>query len=227
VTFSSAGSSQPVCFSHWQSVGPFGVRHSVAGLSTASDPEDIGAIHSVWTAGDLAFVAAVNGGVWRSKTFHAYDSLGGPHWSPGTDALPCASMAAVSGSAADPTVAVAGCGYRSNSAQRGGEAMGAMVTTDGGDSWRMTTFPKGYAISAVLAAGSGASAALLVATCAPVKPLSGATGEAADPYGLGTKSGGIWHSTDAGLSFRGSHQPGQRARAPPGRQQYCLCVHAE
>lgn len=133
-----SGSSSPVCSNHWQSIGPFHVAQTYPNIADATDPEDIGSIHSLWQSGETAFAASVNGGIWRASTFHTYNSYAGPHWEPVSDQAPCMSMTSVSVSSTDSNLVVAGCGYASNSANRGGEAKGVIISTDGGTTWSLS-----------------------------------------------------------------------------------------
>ena len=178
------------------------MQHYMNGMTNPTDPDDIGAAHDIWVSGNSAYLATVNGGVWRSTTFHTYNSLGGPHWQPMTDQMPCLSMSSISGSADDANVVIAGCGFQSNSAFRGGEPMGAMLSTDAGTTWAMTSFPPGYWISSVLAAGPPSTAVLLVSAKSASTPVSVTGSSSTNPYNVpSTASGGIWRSTDAGASF--------------------------
>jgi hypothetical protein len=171
----------------------YGRTAAASGYST-TDPTNIGAAHSVWSQGDTAYLGSVNGGVWRSLSFHTYDAFDGPHWEPTTDDMPCNSISSVSASSMDPLTVVAGCGQVSNGFGRRGELRGAMVSIDGGDTWSMIDFPKGYIVSSVVVSGSGKNAEILVATILCDLPISGTTGAQTNPYDCSAEQVGIWRS---------------------------------
>src|SRR5438132_1598049 len=104
------GVSSPICYSYWQSIGPFNVNHMEFGINDLTDPEDIGALHQVVMDGDVAYAGSVNGGVWKTNNLHGKDSYGGPHWYSVTNDMNCASIEAIDMAKTDNRVIVAGCG---------------------------------------------------------------------------------------------------------------------
>ncbi len=190
LNFCLLGTSSPLCDAHWQSVGPFSIQPG-----DLSYPIGIGAATQLWVHEDTAYVGTVNGGVWRTNTFHTYDAFEGPHWEPTTDQSPCNSITALSASNDDSLTVIAGCGHPSNGGSVSGEARGVIVTHDGGDTWASMNALQGYYIGGVLVSGSGTTADILVSTAECEKPRSGTTNQVTDPYGLGTCVLGIWRST--------------------------------
>ena len=195
-TGGTANSSSPLCYAHWQSIGPFAVQPG----STASAPEGIGAITSIWTANGVAFAGSANGGVWRTMSLSGTASYGGPLWVPMTDTMDCGSITAISGYDNSGTLVVAAaCGLASSSRSgsvRAGEMSGVMLTTDGGSTWAMTSFPKGYDVSAIVFSGT----TLVVSARGTVSPIDGSTGSTTNSYGT-TGAGGIWSSTTNGMTW--------------------------
>ena len=150
---------------------------------------------------------ALNGGVWRTVNFHSNPTLqNGPHWTPATlHTMPCNSIGSVSAPATNPNIVAAGCGFPSNSANRGGEPLGVMISVDYGATWQMTNFPKGYWISSILVDApphaTVSQVNLLVAVSAAIFLYLELTGYNVDSYGIGSDPtnpmiGGIWKSTN-------------------------------
>lgn len=91
----------------------------------------------------------MNGGVWRTRSFHTYNAWSGPDWTATGDQQPCLSVSALSASKSNPNFVAYGCGYPSNQQQRGTDPAGVFVSINGADSWQSTAFPAGYAITSV------------------------------------------------------------------------------
>ena len=207
-----------VCANTFQNIGPFHVAQSYTGINGLDNPEDIGAAHQMWMAhgSNVAYLGGVNGGVWKTDNLHGTDAFGGPHWYPTSDYMPCLNIGALSGSADDASFVVAGCGYVSNSNNRGGEAMGVMISGDAAATWTMSSnFPKGFSISSIAVSGTLSGTHRIVVSARSYKViLSATTGREMNPYGLpqtGTtpapdsqpiyQNGGIWVSTNGGVSW--------------------------
>ena len=128
------------------------------------------------------FVGSANGGVWRT----ADGTATAPAWTPVTDNQPvqCSSIAALTVSGADSQTVYAGCGG-STSSEMGadwnvlntGEWGGVMMSSDGGDSWKMTGFPQNFYVTSIVASGGS----LLVSARSHV---------------FDKDKGGVWISTD-------------------------------
>jgi len=134
-----------------------------------------------WTDPNQAFVAAVNGGVWKTNGFRNSPLLGnetnsysptasndteaiqrvlsfykespesfGPSWQTNTDFLPCISIAALAICDTNASIIVAGCGYGSNLERFNPDWAGVFISLDGGETWNITTFPRGLSISAIV-----------------------------------------------------------------------------
>ena len=128
--FLLADSSSPVCYSHWQSVGPFAVDPG----TDLGHPAGMGGVTSSYesTAAVLnGFVGTAHGGVWRSTV--RTKSFEGAHWEAVTDHMPCSSVSALAGSILDTAVVAVGCGLDSGAGGRDGEPMGVMITLDRGN----------------------------------------------------------------------------------------------
>lgn len=123
-----ADSSSPVCYSHWQSVGPFSIDPG----TDLGRPAGIGGVSGYYSVSILeAFVGTAHGGVWRSRV--SAHSVVGAHWEAVTDHMPCSSISVIAGSIDDEKVVAAGCGLDSSGDRRDGEPMGVMITIDRGN----------------------------------------------------------------------------------------------
>ena len=122
-----ADSSSPVCYSHWQSVGPFAV-------DPGTDLAGIGAVGNIFhsASNGEAFVGTAHGGVWRGSASYAV-TFEGVHWEAVTDHMPCSGVSALAGSTSDTAVVAVGCGLDSSAGGRHGEPMGVMITLDRGN----------------------------------------------------------------------------------------------
>lgn len=124
----------------WVSAGPAPViGGGDEGITSPDGPNPIaGAINSFApnpTNADILYVAAVNGGIWKTVNAKA----GSPTWTPLTDsALPSLSISAMAMSPLDPNVLFAGSGRASSLANTGGKLFGVARSTDGGTTWTIT-----------------------------------------------------------------------------------------
>ena len=117
----------------WVPAGPSPI---INGQVEKIDPnqEVIGAIQSVVahpTNPDIAYVGAVNGGVWR--TDNATEAQ--PDWTPLTDHLTSLSIGDLEMDSTDPNTLLAGIGRASSFGQAGGDLSGLALTHDGGENW--------------------------------------------------------------------------------------------
>ncbi len=118
----------------WQPIGP-GPLHGGQNEGMTNSPV-IGAIHGIAphpTNPDIIYVAAVNGGVWKTSNATASS----PTWTPQTDDKSSMSMGDVEFDLLDPTfqTLVAGSGRFSSLISTGGDRAGVFRTTDGGATW--------------------------------------------------------------------------------------------
>jgi hypothetical protein len=128
-------SRQPSAGGAWISRGPAPTQS--AQVRVPPDNEVCGAIHAVAahpTNANIAYIGAVNGGVWRTTNATAAR----PTWTPLTDALPSLSIGAVVFDVTDSSLQtlLVGTGRWSNFAQRGDDEVGVYRTTNGGTSWQ-------------------------------------------------------------------------------------------
>ena len=130
----------------------------------------------------ILYIAAVNGGVWR--TFNATATT--PAWTPLLDAQPSLSMGAVEFDLADGTyqTLVAGSARISSFGAVGGARVGVYRTTDGGNSW------------SVLGSAMFANENLLSVAARGNVLMAGSDSQ----WGGGNGSG-LFRSTDTGVSF--------------------------
>jgi hypothetical protein len=152
-----------------------GINNPVAAgaiQAIAIDPKDK---NTVW-------IGSVNGGVWKTTDFHPGEATHAPTWKPLTDDAPSLSVAALS---LDPTDAssrtvVAALGRASSANSYHGPLVGVLRTTDGGKGW---TVLGEHDLAGQNLSGVAARGATLVVTSKT------------------TETGGIWRSTDTGLSW--------------------------
>lgn len=161
----------------WTNVGPApAVGGQTEGLISGSNANEVtGAVEAVAahpTNADILYIAAVNGGIWRTSNATAVS----PTWTRLTDGLGSLSLGALE---FDPTdvsaqTLIAGSARVSSLGRIGGARIGLLRTTDGGSSW--TVLP-GVANRDIF--GVAARGAVLV---------------------LSTDSG-VFRSTDTGANF--------------------------
>jgi photosystem II stability/assembly factor-like uncharacterized protein len=113
----------------WRCIGPFRGGRTVAIAGVARQP-------------NLFYMAAVNGGVWRSSDY-------GQGWTPIFDGQPTGSVGAIAVAASNPSVIYIGSG---EGLQRPDLSVGDGIykTTDGGQSWRHLGLRDGQQIAAIL-----------------------------------------------------------------------------
>ncbi|MCU0753597.1 MAG: PPC domain-containing protein [Xanthomonadales bacterium] len=118
----------------WVSLGPAPATNGqVEGITNRPVTGAVNAVVAHPTNADILYVAAVNGGIWRT----ANATAASPNWTRLTDGQSTNSIRALS---ADPTVAnlqtlVAGTGRNSSLSSFGGAQVGMLRSTNGGDSW--------------------------------------------------------------------------------------------
>ncbi|MDQ6808570.1 MAG: hypothetical protein M3Z64_03980 [Verrucomicrobiota bacterium] len=140
VTFAIIAAASSARAADWVSAGPAPVINGGdEGITSPDGANPIaGAINSFapsLTDANVLYVAAVNGGVW--KTINA--KAGSPMWTPLTDtALPSLSISAIALSPLDPNVVFAGSGRASSLANTGGKLFGIARSIDGGTNWTIT-----------------------------------------------------------------------------------------
>ena len=117
----------------WVEQGPGSITNGTALVSPNN--EVVGAVESIAAHpmdANIAYAAAVNGGIW--KTTNALAPT--PTWVPQTDQYPSLSVGQIAFSPLDPTgnTIFAATGQFSNGFD-GGNAAGILRTTDGGATW--------------------------------------------------------------------------------------------
>jgi len=121
----------------WVAVGPApAIDGQCEGITSAEGDNPVaGAIHAVApsaTDANLIYVAAVNGGAWKTTNAKAAS----PHWTPLTDqALPSLSLSSIAISPLNPQVIFVGSGRVSSFAGTGGKQFGIGRSTNGGTTW--------------------------------------------------------------------------------------------
>ena len=121
----------------WVSVGPApAINAQCEGITSAEGDNPVsGAIHAVApsaTDANVVYVAAVNGGAWRTNNAKAAS----PNWTPLTDqALPSLSLSSIAISPLNPQVIFVGSGRVSALSNTGGKEFGIARSTNGGTSW--------------------------------------------------------------------------------------------
>ncbi len=165
----------------WEALGPGPIQDGQVENVVPND-EVVGAVHAIAahpTDADILYVAAVNGGVWRTNNATA----GSPNWTPLTDDLTSLSTSAIAFDPTDGThqTLLVGIGRYSSFAQAGGALNGLLRTDDGGASWTELNHSTliGQNMSGVVARG--------------------ATLVAASNYFFG--GGGLFRSTVTGISW--------------------------
>lgn len=139
----------------WTERGPRSIAHGQVEAMLLPLPNPvIGAIEAIAahpTNPDIAYVASVGGGIWR--TGNATSLV--PLWTPLTDGFPSLSMGGMSFDPTDPTAntLVAGIGSFSSGGRVGGAFVGALRTTDGGATWSQITALAGQNIKSIFARG--------------------------------------------------------------------------
>lgn len=118
----------------WISLGPAPATNGqVEGIADRPVTGAVNAVVAHPSNANILYVAAVNGGIWRTSNATAAS----PNWTRLTDGQSTNSIRALS---ADPTVAdlqtlVAGTGRSSSLNSFGGAQVGMLRSTNGGDSW--------------------------------------------------------------------------------------------
>lgn len=186
---------------HWVPQGPaptvFGQVENVV-----PDNEVVGAIHSVVahpTDPDVLFIAAVNGGIWRTENATALR----PTWTRLTDGLASNSYGALVYDRNDPDqrTLVAGVGLYSSYARLGGARTGLYRTTNNGNSW--TAVDGGGVLLGKNVSGIASRGSTLVISV-----------DQADSFTFANI--GVWRSTDGGASFTQIAQGNGAATGLPG-----------
>lgn len=173
----------------WTSTGPAPViGGGDEGITSADGPNPIaGALNSIAvhpTDPNIIYVAAVNGGVWKTTNAKAAS----PNWTPLIDdALPSLSISAVAISSLDPNVVFAGSGRESSLANVGGNLFGVARSTDAGATWSIT----------------GANVAGNVRSIVPLA----ARETNGSQIVVVLASTGVYRSTDGGASFVAVNSP--------------------
>jgi hypothetical protein len=208
---STTGRYDALCLSSLVSSSPLGWEFAgpTTYVSAFGDDEDDGAPklasaaavqNVVQAANDTWFMGSVNGGIWRSTTFHSTKKV---RWKNVLDGQPvtCTSMSALHVSSTNPNTIYAGCGGSTSGEQgtdwnvvNSGDWGGIMVSTDLGESWRMMQgFPENYYVTDILeisAQGNknnnDSKKIILVA---------------AQSHLWDRNDGGIWRSIDGGITF--------------------------
>lgn len=157
----------------WQALGPGPALNGQ--IENVPGQETVGAVNALAphpSDPDILYAGAVNGGIWRTGNATAI----APTWVQQTDQLATLSIGAIEFDPTDPSLQTLVAGVaRNSSLGQGGQLLGILRTSDGGASWSVLT-ALGTNRSVVGVVGRGDI--LLAAT-----------------------NGGVFRSTDAGLSF--------------------------
>jgi photosystem II stability/assembly factor-like uncharacterized protein len=150
----------------WRTIGPFRGGRTIAAAGIASQP-------------NLFYVAATNGGVWKTDDF-------GRTWHPIFDDQPTGSIGAIAIAPSDPNILYVGSG---EGVQRPDLSVGDGMykSTDAGKTWRHLGLRDGQQISAILVDPRDRNR-LLVAVLG-------------HPYGPNVERG-VFRSTDGGESWQ-------------------------
>jgi photosystem II stability/assembly factor-like uncharacterized protein len=150
---------------HWRFVGPLRGGRTVAIDGVAAQP-------------NLFYIAAVNGGIWKTED-------AGRTWTPIFDREPTGSVGALAVAPSDPRIVYAGSG---EGLQRPDLAVGDGIykSTDGGDSWTHLGLRDGQQIASIAVDPKNANR-LFVAVLG-------------HPYGANPERG-IYRSLDGGATF--------------------------
>lgn len=154
---------------------------------------------------DLLYIGGTNGGIWRTENATAPS----PTWTPLTDQLGSLSLGALEFDPTDSTnqTLVAGIGRFSSFGRRGGDRIGLLRTTDGGDSWTVLSgggILTGKNISGVAARGDTIVVSVNVADTFSFPNI------------------GIFRSTDGGDTFTQISMGDGSANGLPGGVSYDL-----
>jgi photosystem II stability/assembly factor-like uncharacterized protein len=152
----------------WRMIGPFRGGRTIAAAGIASQP-------------NVFYVAATNGGVWKTDDF-------GRTWHPLFDDQPTGSIGAIAIAPSDPDIIYAGSG---EGVQRPDLSVGDGMykSTDGGKIWRHLGLRDGQQISAILVD--------------PRDPNRVFVAVLGHPYGPNAERG-VYRSTDGGESWQKS-----------------------
>lgn len=161
LTLAAEGDTRAVT-STWVNLGPAPAHQGqVEGITNRPVTGAVNAVVPHPSNADILFVAAVNGGIWRT----ANATAASPNWTRLTDDQSTSSIRSLS---ADPTVAnlqtlVAGTGRNSSLSSFGGAQIGMLRTTNGGTSWTVLD-GGGTLANRNIAAVAARGATLLAAT---------------------------------------------------------------
>jgi hypothetical protein len=178
---------------HWSEQGPTFINNGQVVLA-GSGSQTAGAVAAIATHPtnkDIVYIAAVNGGIWKTENATASN----PSWTPLTDSQSSLSIASLAFDLSDPTyqTLVAGIGRVSNANRDGGALGGILRTTDGGTTW--TRLDGGGNLSAVNVVAVQARGTTLLAA-----------GVADPDHPVGR--GGLWRSINGGMTFSRIDGPG-------------------
>ncbi|MFM9962902.1 MAG: Calx-beta domain-containing protein [Planctomycetaceae bacterium] len=142
-TFAAIGDTEAEAFivddDGWTAQGPAPIRNGQT-ENVPPNNEVSGAIHVIETHPtdpNIAYIGAVNGGVWRTNDLQSV----APTWIPQTDNLPSPSIAALEMDPLNSNILFGGIGRRSSFGGAGGDLIGLIRTTDGGANWSVLTDP--------------------------------------------------------------------------------------
>ncbi len=141
------------------------------------------------TDADTLYIGSVNGGIWKTDNATASQ----PSWVPLTDHLQSLSIGDLEMDPTDPNTLLAGVGRSSAFAGEGGQLTGLQLTRDGGATWTELSDPlfAEKEIAAVTIRGD-----LILAAS-----NGGFTNVRDVAAAFGTRTGGLFRSTDGGLSW--------------------------
>jgi hypothetical protein len=234
---------------NWVPAGPApAINGQDEGITSPEGPNPVsGAVNGIAasaTDANLLYVAAVNGGIWKTTNATAAS----PSWTPLTDqALPSLTVSWVAISPLDPQVIFVASGRVSSLAKTGGKEFGLARSTDGGANWTVVgTNLADITVERVVPTAilEGGSQVVLAATASGVfrSPDGGTTFTvvtdgipaesiadlAADPgvptrfYASSKVSGSIYRSDNAGATWVLAHGNGF---TPVKNARVLLSVH--